>query len=65
MYMTLLVCIIYRIPYTGAVLQGKVDITNILPTNKLPVNSLDVESRHLVCSTDSEMLYLVPNLTFR
>ena len=50
---------------SGAVLRGKVDISNLLPTNKLPVNSLDVESEHVVCGTDSEMLFLVPNLTLR
>ena len=50
---------------SGAVVQGKVDIANLLPSNKLPVNSLDVESRHVVCGTDSEMLFVVPNMTLR
>lgn len=31
----------------------------------LPVNSLDIESKHLVCSTDGEALLVVPDLTLR
>ena len=50
---------------SGAVQQGRVDVSNLLPNNKLPVNSLDIESSHVVCGTDSEMLFLVPNLTLR
>ena len=44
--------------------KGKFNVTYLLH-DKLPVNSFDVESKHVVCGTDSEMLFLVPNLTFR
>ena len=50
---------------SGAVAQGKVEIVNYLYNNKLPVNSLDIESRHLLCGSDSEALFVVPDLTLR
>lgn len=48
---------------SGAIQQGKVEIVNLLPENHLSVNSLDIESRHLICGTDGEALFVVPNLT--
>ena len=50
---------------SGAVHQGKVEIVNYLPDNYLSVNSLDIESRHLVCGSDSEALFVIPNLVLR
>jgi len=50
---------------SGAVAQGKVEISNYLYDNKLPVNSLAVESRHLLCGSDSAALFVVPDLTLR
>ena len=48
---------------SGAIQQGKVEIVNLIPDNCLSVNSLDIESRHLVCGTDGEALFIIPNLT--
>ena len=48
---------------SGAIQQGKVEIVNLIPDNCLSVNSLDIESRHLVCGTDGEALFVIPNLT--
>ena len=48
---------------SGAIQQGKVEIVNLLPDNRISVNSLDIESRHLVCGTDGEALFVIPNLT--
>ena len=50
---------------SGAVSQGKVDVRNYLPHNKLSVNAVDIESRHLVCGTDSEAICIIPNLVIR
>ncbi len=50
---------------SGAVHQGKVDITNYLPENILSVNSLDIESNNLVCGSDCEGLFMVPDLVLR
>lgn len=50
---------------SGAVSHGKVDVRNYLPHNKLSVNALDIESRHLVCGTDSEAICIIPNLVVR
>ena len=50
---------------TGAVAQGKIDITNYLPYNPLPANTLDIESKHLVCGTDGEALFLLPDMTLK
>ena len=47
---------------SGAIQQGKVEIVNLLPGNRLSVNSLDIESRHLICGTDGEALFVIPNL---
>ena len=48
---------------SGAIQQGKVEIVNLIPDNRISVNSLDIESRHLVCGTDGEALFVIPNLT--
>ena len=48
---------------SGAIQQGKVEIVNHIPDNRLSVNSLDIESRHLICGTDGEALFVIPNLT--
>ena len=48
---------------SGAIQQGKVEIVNLIPDNRISVNSLDIESRHLVCGTDGEALFIIPNLT--
>lgn len=48
---------------SGAIQQGKVEIVNLFPENRLSVNSLDIESQHLVCGTDGEALFIIPNLT--
>ena len=48
---------------SGAIQQGKVEIVNLIPDNQISINSLDIESRHLVCGTDGEALFVVPNLT--
>lgn len=50
---------------SGAVHQGKVEITNYLPENILSVNSLDIESNNLVCGSDCEGLFMVPDLVLR
>ncbi len=50
---------------SGAVHQGKVDISNYLPDNFLAVNSLDIESNNLVCGSDCEGLCMVPDLVLR
>ena len=47
---------------SGAIQQGKVEIVNLFPENRMSVNSLDIESRHLVCGTDGEALFVMPNL---
>lgn len=47
---------------SGAIQQGKVEIVNLLPDNRLSVNSLDIESRHLICGTDGEALFIIPDL---
>ena len=48
---------------SGAVQQGKVEVVNFTPNNTLSANCFDIESRHLVCGTDSESIIVVPNLT--
>ena len=48
---------------SGAIQQGKVEIVNLIPDHRISVNSLDIESRHLICGTDGEALFVVPNLT--
>ena len=50
---------------SGAVHQGKVEIANYLPENFLSVNSLDIESNNLICGSDCEGLFMVPNLVLR
>lgn len=49
----------------GAVAQEKVEVSNYLSANRLPVNSLDIESKHLLCGSDSEAIFVVPDLTLR
>ena len=48
---------------SGAIQQGKVEIVNLIPDNRISINSLDIESRHLVCGSDGEALFVIPNLT--
>ena len=48
---------------SGAIQQGKVEIVNLIPDNRISINSLDIESRHLICGTDGEALFVMPNLT--
>lgn len=52
---------------SGAVGHGNPYIQDYSPSQGLPVavNSLDIESRHLLCCTDREALFIVPNLTLR
>lgn len=47
----------------GAVKRSDLDIQDYSPSQGLSVNSLDIESKHLVCGTDKEALFVVPNLT--
>ena len=49
----------------GAVAQEKVEVNNYLSANRLPVNSLDIESKHLLCGSDSEAIFVVADLTLR
>lgn len=46
----------------GAIACGKVDIVNHLPHNTLSVNSCDIESRHLLCGTDGEAIFVIMDL---
>lgn len=52
---------------SGAVGHGNPYIQDYSPSQGLPVsvNSMDIESRHLLCCTDREALFVVPNLTLR
>ena len=52
---------------SGAVQHGNIFIQDFSPSQGLSVsvNSLDIESKHLICSTDKEALFVVPNLTLR
>lgn len=55
-------------PLSSPWLSGAVEhckIQNYSPSQWLSVNSLDIESEHLVCATDNEVLLVVPNLTLR
>ncbi|XP_071482667.1 nucleoporin Nup43-like [Diadema antillarum] len=42
--------------------SGQLEINHVLPSNVNPVNSLDVEGPQLVCGTDGEALYYIPNM---
>ena len=50
---------------SGTVQHGKVHVENYSPGQGFSVNSLDIESRHLVCGTDGEAMFLIPDLTLR
>ena len=45
-------------PWLGGI--EKVEVSNYLSANSLPVNSLDIESKHLLCGSDSEAIFIVP-----
>lgn len=50
---------------SGAVEHGNVVVQDYSQSCGLSANSLDIESRHLLCSTDNEAILVVPNLTLR
>ena len=41
-------------------LGGVEKVSNYLSANRLPVNSLDIQSKHLLCGSDSEAIFIVP-----
>ncbi|XP_054768862.2 nucleoporin Nup43-like [Lytechinus pictus] len=42
--------------------SNQLEINHVLPGNCNPVNSLDVEGPQLICGTDGEALYYIPNM---
>lgn len=50
---------------TDAISRGQIDVSNLVPTkNSMSVNSFDISSNCLIAVTDSEAMYVLPDVDF-
>ena len=45
--------------------KHRLETYSLLPYNRLSINSLDIESKHLVCGCDSEVIFILQDLVIR